>query len=232
LAQKLHPATVVGLVFSDVPGGAFEMIASGPTYYDHTTVEDAQKIVEKYNLGEYELYETPKDQRWFEKVTNIPLVSNSLALTAMQTYGEKLGYEVILAGKDFYDDVEDVCEKLLSLAKPNSIVIGGGEARLVISIKTEPGMGGRNTQAALIMSDKLADNQVFASVASDGIDNCRSAGGIVDKESDINLENDLENRLSALKKFDSYPLLKKHKDAIMTGATQSNISDFYILLTK
>ncbi|MEK9209163.1 MAG: glycerate-2-kinase family protein, partial [Patescibacteria group bacterium] len=50
LAKLLHPATVVGLIFSDVPGNMPDMVASGPTYPDSSTVADAQAIINKYEL--------------------------------------------------------------------------------------------------------------------------------------------------------------------------------------
>ena len=40
----------VALVMSDVLGDDFSSIASGMTYYDKTTFNDALKILKKYNL--------------------------------------------------------------------------------------------------------------------------------------------------------------------------------------
>ena len=66
LAEKLYPATVVGLIFSDVPGGDLSYVASGPTFYDSTTVENAKDILKKYNIKEdFNLNETPKDKKYF-----------------------------------------------------------------------------------------------------------------------------------------------------------------------
>src|SRR3989344_4313616 len=45
LAKIAFPATIIGLVFSDIPGDAFENVASGPTYKDKTTIADANKII-------------------------------------------------------------------------------------------------------------------------------------------------------------------------------------------
>ena len=58
-------------------------MASGPTYKDETTVADAQKIINENNLGEFNLVETPKEDKYFEKVYNFVLVSNKMAVEAM-----------------------------------------------------------------------------------------------------------------------------------------------------
>ena len=50
LAKYAYPANIVSLIFSDVPGDNLEFIASGPTVRDTTTIEDAKKILQKYNL--------------------------------------------------------------------------------------------------------------------------------------------------------------------------------------
>ena len=47
LAKLLYPARVIGLIFSDVPGIDYDMVASGPTYPDKSTISDAQSIIEK-----------------------------------------------------------------------------------------------------------------------------------------------------------------------------------------
>ena len=48
LAAAAHPARVVALMISDVPGDDPSIIASGPTVADPSTNEDALAIIEKY----------------------------------------------------------------------------------------------------------------------------------------------------------------------------------------
>ena len=61
LAKSLYPSTVVGLVFSDVPGGDMSAVASGPTCFDTSTIHEAEALIDKYDLGSFRLVETPKD---------------------------------------------------------------------------------------------------------------------------------------------------------------------------
>ncbi|MGA8393704.1 MAG: DUF4147 domain-containing protein, partial [Burkholderiaceae bacterium] len=51
LAAACHPARVVTLLLSDVPGDKPIDIASGPTVVDPTTCEDATSIVRHYGIG-------------------------------------------------------------------------------------------------------------------------------------------------------------------------------------
>ncbi len=50
LAAKAHPARVVTLAISDVPGDDPAVIASGPTVADPTTFADARRVLEKYAI--------------------------------------------------------------------------------------------------------------------------------------------------------------------------------------
>lgn len=46
------PATVVGLILSDVVGNSLDVIASGPTAPDSTTFSDVQAAVDNYILAD------------------------------------------------------------------------------------------------------------------------------------------------------------------------------------
>ena len=50
LAKAIYPATLIGLILSDVVGDSIDVIASGPTAHDSTTYEDAMTVLTKYNL--------------------------------------------------------------------------------------------------------------------------------------------------------------------------------------
>src|SRR5258708_5092130 len=50
LAKILYPATVVNLIFSDVPGNDLSVIASGPLVKDKSTMTNVKKIITKYSL--------------------------------------------------------------------------------------------------------------------------------------------------------------------------------------
>ena len=55
LARLAAPATLITLVLSDVVGDPLDVIASGPTVPDPTTVADAQAVLERYGLDSFPL---------------------------------------------------------------------------------------------------------------------------------------------------------------------------------
>lgn len=233
LAKAAYPATVIGLIFSDVPGDLFSDVASGPTYKDNTTLADAKQIIINNKLGEFNLNETPKEDKYFEKVYNFVLVSNKTAAKKMAEKAEKFNFDVNIVSTDLYYEINKVLEKIFLCEKENSVILAAGESRVVV--EKNGGKGGRNLHTALLaVKNKIADSDhsVFISFASDGMDNSDAAGAVVDKytlEKIKNLGIDINDHLE---RFDSYPVFEKSGDIIMTGPTGANVSDLMILLTK
>ena len=232
LAKVAYPATVVGLIFSDVPGDHFENVASGPTYKDESTVEDAKKIIVENNLGEFNLIETPKEDKYFEKVYNFVLVSNETAVKAMEGKVAELGLKAKIISTELYDEVGDALTKIFSAKEDNTVVLAAGEPR--IEVKDRGGKGGRNLHMGLkSMQMKLVDHDsVFISLASDGMDNSDVAGAVVDKDTIEKAQKLGLNIDDYLERFDSYNFFQKTGDMINTGPTGANVSDLMILLTK
>jgi glycerate-2-kinase len=245
LAKILFPATVVGLIFSDVPGNndaSNAMVASGPTYPDNSTVTDAENVLKKYglDLNSYTLNETPKDtndKKYFEKVTNVPMISNYNALQAMAKYGQKCDYNATILSDTMYDDPETVVKKMFEKADENStmkqLILVGGEPK--IEVPAKHGKGGRNEHTTLealgYLVNKNKKSTIFISCASDGHDNNAAAGAIADdqtlaKSTAVGLH--IEKYLAA---FDAYSFFEKTGDLIVTGETETNVSDLMVLLT-
>ena len=232
LAKLAYGATIIGLIFSDVPGDAFENVASGPTYKDNTTIADAEKIISENNLGDFNLIETPKEDKYFEKVHNFVLVSNKIAVEAMAKKAQELNLEVNIVSTDLYDEMGVAIKKIFSNKKENSISLAAGEPSIVV-LKSG-GEGGRSLHMGLLaIKEKLIDeNSTFIPFASDGMDNSDVAGAIIDKSTLEKIEKLGLNVEDYLKRFDSYGFFKETGDMIMTGPTGANVSDLMILLTK
>ena len=232
LAKIAYPATVVGLIFSDVPGDEFDNVASGPTYKDTTNINDAKQIILNSNLGEFDLIETTKEDKYFEKVYNFVLVSNKIAVEAMARKAQEFDLKVNIASTDLYDVIDKALERIFILKKDNSVVLAAGEPS--IQVKSNGGKGGRSLHMGLsVIKKKLVDDgSLFISFASDGMDNSDAAGAIVDKNTIEKIEKlglDVDDYLD---RFDSYNIFEKSGDLINTGPTGANVSDLMILLTK
>jgi len=230
LAKALYPATVVSLIFSDVPGGDMASIASGPTMQSGTTIKDAQAIIDKYNLGSYQLVETPDEEKYFERVKNILVASNLTALKAMENAATSLGYTASLVSATVYATPVETKEVLMNQVSPQQVLCFGGETKMVVPENAD-GVGGRNTHLGLFMLDYLAKGQVFVSFASDGKDNTDAAGVIVDSET---LEKArklwLDHKIYA-ENCDSYTFFKQTADLLFTTPLESNVADLMLLLS-
>ncbi|MCX6751695.1 MAG: DUF4147 domain-containing protein [Candidatus Nomurabacteria bacterium] len=234
LAKLAYPATVIGLVFSDVPGDHFEYVASGSTYKDKTTIGDAKQIIKNNNLGKFDLIETPKEDKYFENVCNFILVSNKTAVKAMEKKAEEFGLEANIISTELYDETNRALDKIFAAKKDNFVILAAGEPRIVV--KKGGGKGGRNLHMGLeVLKNKMIEansDSVFISFASDGMDNSDAAGAIVDKKTIEKVEKLNLNISDYLQRFDSYNFFQKSGDIIMTGATGANVSDLMILLSK
>jgi phosphopyruvate hydratase len=230
LAKSLYPATVVGLVFSDVPGGDMAAVASGPTCFDSSTVHEAEALIEKYNLGSFRLLETPKDPKYFQRVHNFTIVSNVTALTAIQKTAADLSYRADLVSATAYSTAQETKELLQEKSADGFVCCMGGETKVLLPEECV-GEGGRNSYLALTMLETLSPNQVFISIASDGRDNTDVAGAIADIEvlqRARQLDLSVEEHLAI---FDSYPFFAQVGAHVHTGPLESNVSDLMILLT-
>lgn len=230
LAKALHPATVVGLIFSDIPGGDPKAVASGPTYKDSSSIEDAARIIQKYNLGEFSLGETPKDDRYFKNVHNILLVSNETAVHAMVHRARSLGYHAIIPSCDPYAESSELIDCLFSHAKEKSIVCLGAEPRITIPSDSK-GDGGRCSFTALQAISRVGEKQVFAAFSSDGRDNSDTAGALIDTHTLQKAQKAGVDLAVYLKEFKSNSSLMQTGDLIETGPLEANVSDLFVLLT-
>ena len=232
LAKIAYPATIIGLIFSDIPGNHFCDVASGPTYKDTSTIADAQKIISQYNLGKFNLLETAKEDKYFKKVHNFVLVSNKVAIEAMTKKSEELGLRANVLSTEMYDEIRTALRKIFKAKADNTVVLAAGEPRL--EVKEKSGSGGRSLYMGLqaIQMGLIDKNSVFIPLASDGLDNSDAAGAVVDKNTLEKIEKSTLNINDFLNRFDAYPVFKESHDIITTGPTGANVSDLIILLTK
>ncbi len=230
LAKIVYPATLIGLIFSDVPGDDISFVASGPTVKDQTTVKDAMAILDKYNINEkIEFIETPKDDKYFERVFNFLVCSNGITLTAMKKKAEDLGLKARIWRRDFEADADLAAKILLDETEPGELLLAGGETTVRIR---GGGVGGRNQQLVLSALKVIKVGEIVISCASDGYDNSDAAGAIADyitleKANQLNL--DIQSYIS---NNDSFNFFSKTGDQIISGLTGINISDLFLIYKK
>lgn len=236
LARHAYPARVISLLLSDVPGNDLGFIASGPTVLDKTTRADARKILAKYDLSGLcdftidDLIETPKEKKIFERVSNILVTSNILALEAIAEELGRAGFTTKICDTALRGEAREVGEciaKELQAAGGKKALLYGGETTVTIR---GTGKGGRNQELVLAALQFIGNNSLILSLASDGRDNSDFAGALCDiitKEKATSLHLD---PASYLGNNNSYQFFEEVGDALVTGYTSSNVSDLIVAI--
>ena len=237
LAKYAYPARVVSLIFSDVPGNDLGTIASGPTVFDQTTIEDAKKVIGNCDWdGECQtivgsLIETPKEAKYFDRVTNILLLTNETPLRAMADLASTLGLTPTIKNLALAGEARVVGEQIaqeISAAPAGSVYLYGGETTVTLR---GSGEGGRNQELALGALSRLSAGPCLLSFASDGVDyKGEHAGAICDiitAERARTLALDPE---SFLDQNNSAVFFTAVGDYLETGHTGANVSDLIIAL--
>ena len=233
LARLAYPATVVGLIFSDVPGDDLSCVASGPTVLDTTTVKDAQHILKKYHVLQQcqlihcDLRETPKDPIFFSHVTNELIVNNKMAVEAMNHQAQKLGYDSSIYSLTLTGEARESGKLFAGLAKPGEVLVAAGETTVTIQGN---GKGGRNQEFVLGALEMLPAQSLVLSCASDGIDNGPVAGAFADDLVKVSARRKHLEVKTFLDENNSFSFFQKTKTAIKTGKTGINVSDLMVCL--
>ncbi|MCX6797269.1 MAG: DUF4147 domain-containing protein [Candidatus Doudnabacteria bacterium] len=235
LAKKIYPASLISLVFSDVPGDDLSMVASGPSLKDSTTAREAQAVLEKYkvtqtlNLSSIKLVETPKEEKYFINTHNFLIVSPARALLAMREKAEEMDFKVEIFSKNYQGEARKLSAQIIQAAKAKGCLLGAGESSVIIKGN---GTGGRNQEMALAALPSISENQVFVALASDGRDNTEAAGAIVDESTIQRAKNLGLDPPQYLENNDSFTFFEAVGDAVMTGLTGSNVADFFVCLKR
>jgi len=253
LARYVFPATIINLIISDVIGDHLDVIGSGLTVPDPTTFEDSWNVIIKYKLEnkiphsvknhlrygiEGKAPETPKPGNpIFEKVYNLIIGNNGLALSAIKTAAEEKVYNAKIISSTLEGEAKDAGKFIAQLAKEYSLseekpvcLIFGGETTVTVK---GSGKGGRNQELCLSTAIEIdgMKNITFLSGGTDGIDGQTEAAGAICSGQTIERARGLG--LDA-KKFldnnDSYNFFNEMEDLIITGSTKTNVMDMQILL--
>ncbi|MBI4093808.1 DUF4147 domain-containing protein [Candidatus Kaiserbacteria bacterium] len=236
LAFAAYPSEVISLIVSDVPSGDLTVVASGPTVLDSSTVEDARKLLAKYDVAfptSASFIETQKDEKYFKRVTNTLFLSNQDALSAMHDEAVRLEYDVTIVNDRFTGEARSVgrivAEKLHD-SPANTVLLYAGESTVTVSGTS--GAGGRNQELALSALQYLNPDELILPLASDGHDNTAHAGAIADATTRANARVHHISADEYMNAHRSYDFFTTTGDALVTGYTGSNVSDLIIALKK
>ncbi len=234
-AQHCQPARVYNFILSDVIGNQLDTVASGPTVIDTTSEKQAQQIIERYELGDLPLQPTVKQLDNVE--TQVIGDVQTLAQSAKEIC-QQLGYFPEIVSTSLTCQQQEARDLLLKKAFDNQntsvskAFIYTGEITLTVSGK---GKGGRCQHLALDFAEglKQTTSTTVLAMGSDGTDGpTEAAGGYVNSYSWRKSKKKGVDIPAYLKDSDSYHALEKLDQLIMTGPTNSNINDLYLILIK
>ena len=252
LARLAFPARMLTLILSDVIGDDLDVIGSGPTVPDPSTYADARAVFRKYRIWERlppsvreridgGAPETPKPgDPIFERVQNLVVGSNRLAVDAAAAEARKLGFHTLVLSTFIEGETRDIARMHSAVAKeivasgrpvkPPACVISGGETTVTIHGQ---GLGGRNQEFALAAAIDIAGlkNVALLSGGTDGTDGPTDAAGAIADGTTIARARSLGlDAAEFLNNNDSYHFFEPLGDLIKTGPTGTNVMDVRILL--
>ena len=250
LAAACHPAKVVTLLISDVPGDNPTDIGSGPTVADTTTCEDALGIIRRYGItvprAVREVLESGRGET--VKPGNSRLAGNEvhmvaapqIALEAAAEIARAAGYEAHILGDAIEGEARDVGKVLAALAlqvarrgqpfKPPCVLLSGGETTVTIRGQ---GRGGRNVEFLLSLGVALGGEPGIHALAgdTDGVDGMEEIAGATLAPDSLDRAWDRGIRpKDSLAANDGHGFFEALGDQVITGPTLTNVNDFRAIL--
>ena len=256
LAAACHPAKVVTLTISDVPGDDPSVIASGPTVPDASTCADALAILDRYQIGipdsvraalQAGELETPKpgDARFEGHEVHL-IATPQQSLEAAAAAARAAGIAVHVLSDEMEGESRGVGKVHAALARAVArhdqpfarpcVILSGGETTVTIRPRqpgAAKGRGGRAGEFCLGLAQALqGQEKVWALAAdTDGIDGVEDNAGA--RVSPCTLRRAAEQNLRIsdhLDRNDAYGYFSALGDLVITGPTHTNVNDFRAIL--
>ena len=250
LAAACHPAKIVTLLISDVPGDDPINIASGPTVPDPTTCADALEILERYGInpapavlevlasGRGETIK-PGDERLAHADVRM-IATPQMALEAAARIPVQHGLASHILGDAIEGEARDVGKVMAGIAlqvarkgQPFTapcVLLSGGETTVTVRGQ---GRGGRNVEFLLSLAATLDGHPGIHALAgdTDGVDGLEEiAGAYLASDSIARAWAKGISIKRSLAENDGHGFFEALGDGIVTGPTLTNVNDFRAIL--
>ena len=246
LAAACHPARVVSLLMSDVPGDDPTVIASGPTVGDPTTCADALDILRRYGIDvspavraalESGRGESVKpDDRRLAGIDTRMIVTPQMALEAAAATARAAGIDAHILGDAIEGEARDVAKVMAGIArqvaergqpvKPPCVLLSSGETTVTVR---GSGRGGRNVEFLLALAVALAGHPRIHALAgdTDGVDGMEEiAGAVIGPDIIARAMAKGIRPVDSLADNDGHGFFEALGAAVITGPTMTNVNDF------
>jgi hydroxypyruvate reductase len=249
LAAAAHPARMLALMMSDVPGDDPAMIGSGPTVGDATTPADACAILDRWRiqvppsvraaLDRPSGVVRPGDPR-LARVENVVFAAPAQSLAAAARLAGEAGVEVRTLGDALEGEAREVAAAQAAMAleiaatrregDPPVLLLSGGE--LTVTRRGE-GVGGPNAEFCLALAIALRQAPGVHAIAcdTDGVDGAAEvAGALVGPDTLARAAALGVDPAAALEANDAHGFFGRIGDQVVTGPTLTNVNDFRAVL--
>ena len=248
LAAAAHPARVVALMISDVPGDDPAVIASGPTVGESSTPADAAAILRRHgieppasvarHLADGISCPAPDDPR-LARVENVIVAAPQLSLEAAAELARTEGIAPMILGDSIEGEAREVghafagiAQQVLTHAQPlprPCVLLSGGETTVTLR---GTGRGGRNVEFLLALAIALGGREAHALACdTDGVDGAEEiAGAICGPDTLARARADGIDPLAELADNNGHGFFEALGDQVITGPTLTNVNDFRAIL--
>ncbi|KGJ12150.1 glycerate kinase (plasmid) [Paracoccus versutus] len=251
LALAAHPARVVSLVVSDVPGDDPAQVASGPTVPDAATREEARRMIETWRIAL-----PPRLAEWFAGQDGLPpdpadpcfkghevrvVASARLSLEAAAARAAAAGVPAVILSDAIEGEARDVARVHAAIAREVAtrsrpfarpvVILSGGETTVTLRGR---GRGGRNSEFLLALALGIEGLPIAALAAdTDGIDGSEdNAGAFADGGSMARLRALGLDPAAMLAGNDAWSAFAALGDLFVPGPTGTNVNDFRAILIR
>ena len=242
--------TLVSLILSDVVGDDLSAIASGPSYKDKSTFEDAVRLMKQYQIWE----EAPQSVRGhmergladpsMEPPREVPagvhnyLIGNNLAaLEAARAIAEREGFNTTILTSQNTGEAKIVAKAYTGIAKeiqdshnplkPPACLIMGGEMIVTFDWEDRNGFGPcREFVLGAALEIEGRRNIVVAGCDTDGVDGDGKSGAIADGQTVDRATLDPRHYLD---KHDAELFFDSLDDSIQF-VSMTNVNDIIVIL--
>ena len=250
LAAAAHPARVVTLLISDVPGDQPTDIASGPTVGDPSSCADALALLQRYRIAVPPAIRTllesgagesvkPGDPRLARSELRM-IATPQMALEAAAAQARAAGITPYILSDAIEGEARDVGKVMAALAlqvarrsepfRAPCVLLSGGETTVTVSGK---GRGGRNVEFLLSLGIALQGQPGVHALAgdTDGVDGAEEIAGALLAPDSLERAWALGLRpRDSLANNDAHGFFGALGDSVITGPTLTNVNDFRAIL--
>jgi len=251
LAAAAHPATMLSLMISDVPGDDPSDIASGVTVGENSTLQSALSIIDEHKielpasvmvvLKQGSSVIPPSDRR-LETVRNQIISAPSQSLEAAQNALGDMDVDCRILGDAIEGEAREEAVRQVELAMDIQSRMSTGDRPVLLLSGGEctvsgwgGGIGGPNAEfalAAAIVLNGCAGIHLLA-CDTDGVDGAAEVAGAVVHPGTLAQASEMGLDVNAyLDRSDSHSFFEQIEGQVITGPTLTNVNDFRAILIE